>query len=47
MTSERVVSFQELVDLIHNDAQVALDHHFIFKKPIKNVAVIGAGPYGV
>ncbi|ORE06910.1 FAD/NAD(P)-binding domain-containing protein [Rhizopus microsporus var. microsporus] len=47
MTTERVVSFQELVDLIHNDAQVALDHPFIFKKPIKNVAVIGAGPYGL
>lgn len=42
-----VLSFEKLVDLIHYHAQEALDHPFVFKKPIKNVAVIGAGPHGV
>lgn len=41
------MSFEKLVDLIHYHAQEALDHPFVFKKPIKNVAVIGAGPHGL
>lgn len=48
MTEEKdILSFEELVKLITSQAQIALDHPYVFKRPIKNVVVIGAGPHGV
>lgn len=41
------VSFKKFVDTIHQQAQAALDDPYVFKRPIKNVAVIGAGAHGV
>ncbi|KAG0808030.1 hypothetical protein G6F16_010194 [Rhizopus arrhizus] len=42
-----ILSFEELVKLITSQAQIALDHPYVFKRPIKNVVVIGAGPHGL
>jgi hypothetical protein len=41
------ISFKQFVDAIHQQAQAALDDPYVFKRPIKNVAVIGAGAHGV
>lgn len=40
-------TLEETVQLSLAEAEEALKHPFVFKKPIKNVAVIGAGPSGV
>ncbi|KAG1163508.1 hypothetical protein G6F37_001139 [Rhizopus arrhizus] len=41
------ISFKRFVDAIHQQAQAALDDPYVFKRPIKNVAVIGAGAHGL
>jgi NADPH-dependent glutamate synthase beta subunit-like oxidoreductase len=40
-------TFEEVIDYTIKEAKEALDDPYKFKKPIKNVAVIGAGPSGV
>ncbi|KAG2193831.1 hypothetical protein INT47_004698 [Mucor saturninus] len=40
-------TLEETVQLSLAEAEEALKHPFVFKKPIKNVAVIGAGPSGL
>jgi NADH dehydrogenase FAD-containing subunit len=38
---------EDTIKMSLDEAEEALKHPFAFKKPIKNVAVIGAGPSGV
>ncbi|KAI9249884.1 hypothetical protein BY458DRAFT_559853 [Sporodiniella umbellata] len=38
---------EELIEKVRNQAQVALDHPFAFQKPLKKIAVIGAGLSGL
>lgn len=38
---------EDLIEECLKEAEEALKHPFVFEKPIKNVAVIGAGPSGV
>jgi NADPH-dependent glutamate synthase beta subunit-like oxidoreductase len=40
-------SFEEVINYTIKEAKEALNDPYQFKKPIKNVAVIGAGPSGV
>lgn len=47
MHDNKDISFKKLVDAIHQQAQAALDDPYVFKRPIKDVAVIGAGAHGV
>lgn len=38
---------EELIKECEHEAEEALKDPYVFEKPIKNVAVIGAGPSGV
>lgn len=40
-------TLEETIKMSIEEAEEALKHPYVFKKPIKNVAVIGAGPSGV
>lgn len=48
MTKEtRELSLEEIREIVINEADEALKDPYVFKKPIENVAIIGAGPAGV
>lgn len=40
-------TLEEVISLVLEEADRALKNPYKFKKPIKNVAIIGAGPSGV
>lgn len=40
-------TLEEVISLVLEEADRALQNPYEFKKPIKNVAIIGAGPSGV
>lgn len=46
-TDTKGKSLQDLSEIALKEAEEALKHPYVFKKPLKNVVVIGAGPAGV
>lgn len=47
MTISIEKTLEEVISLVLEEADRALENPYKFKKPIKNVAIIGAGPSGV
>lgn len=47
MSETKDYSYKKITEIIQQEAQIALEHPYTFKNPVRNVAVIGAGPYGV
>ncbi|KAG1447216.1 hypothetical protein G6F56_009329 [Rhizopus delemar] len=47
MSETKDYSYKKITEIIQQEAQIALEHPYTFKNPVRNVAVIGAGPYGL